>query len=388
MGRSQRERSSILHILYIHVKKNTFLFRPRHSYAVRLLLAAALALWLAPVRMLAHGVTVAFAEIHIEDRQVNFRIHLPALDADQAFHIDTNGNGYFDPSELQGAAARVDQYLGGTVKVIQEGHALPATFGPLQIWTDPDGNPFLETTVTVPLAEHGLQQLTIACDLFHDLSPSYQTVGFITIAGRQEQFIFRGGAVYEASFATSGRHASLTAFGQFVRMGVLHIFTGYDHIAFLLGVVLIGGTFRSLVKIVTSFTVAHSITLALAALNIVSIPSRIVESGIALSIMYIALENLFFSHFDRRWMVTFFFGLVHGFGFASALREVRLPAGMLGTALFSFNLGVELGQVAIVAILLPLLWELGRTRFRSMVVRVAWMAIFFLGSFWFWQRVT
>jgi hypothetical protein len=103
--------------------------------------------------------------------------------------------------------------------------------------------------------------------------------------------------------------------------------------------------------------------------------------------MYIALENLFFSHFDRRWMVTFFFGLVHGFGFASALREVRLPPGLLGTALFSFNLGVELGQVAIVAILLPLLWELGRTRFRSMVVRAASMAIFFLGSFWFWQRV-
>ena len=349
--------------------------------------AAAILLFFLPGLLLAHGVTVAFADIHIEDRQVNFRLHLPALDSDQAFHVDTNGNGSFDPDELLAAAPRVHAYLAATMKVMQEGHALPATFGPLQVWTDPDGNPFLETTATVPLAEHGLQQLTIACDLFHDLSPSYQTIGFITIAGRSENFVFRNGAEYEASFAASGGHANLVAFGQFVRMGVLHIFTGYDHIAFLLGVVLIGGTFRSLVKIVTSFTVAHSITLALAALNIVSIPSRIVESGIALSIMYIALENLFFSQFDRRWLVTFFFGLVHGFGFASALREVRLPSGMLGTALFSFNLGVELGQVAIVAILLPLLWQLARTRYRNVVVRAASLAIFFLGSFWFWQRV-
>jgi hydrogenase/urease accessory protein HupE len=330
---------------------------------------------------------VAFAEIHIADRQVTLRLHLPALDSDQAFHIDSNGNGYFDPDELQAAAPRVHAYLAATVKVTQEGHARPATFGPLQVWTDADGNPFLETTATVPLVEHGLQELTIACDLFHDLSPSYQTIGFITIVGRSENFVFRNGEVYEASFAASGRHANLVAFGQFVRMGVLHIFTGYDHIAFLLGVVLIGGTFRSLVKIVTSFTVAHSITLALAALNIVSIPSRIVESGIALSIMYIAVENLFFAHFDRRWLVTFFFGLVHGFGFASALREVRLPPGLLGTALFSFNLGVELGQLAIVAILLPLLWQLARTQFRTVVVKVASLAIFFLGSFWFWQRV-
>ncbi len=354
---------------------------------MKLVVGTAVVLSFFPIPLLAHGITVAFAEIHIEDRQVAFRLHLPALDADQAFHIDTNGNGFFDPQELQAAAPRVHQYLAATVRVIQEGRALPAAFGPLQMWADPDGNPFLETTATVPLAEHGLQELTIACDLFHDLSPTYQTVGFITIAGRQEQFIFQNGAAYQASFATSGRHASLVAFGQFVRMGVLHIFTGYDHIAFLLGVVLIGGTVRSLVKIVTSFTVAHSITLALAALSIVSIPSRIVEAGIALSIMYIALENLFFSRFDRRWMVTFFFGLVHGFGFASALREVRLPPGMLGTALFSFNLGVELGQVAIVAILLPLLWELGKRPFRNVVVRVASLGIFFLGSFWFWQRV-
>ncbi len=143
-------------------------------------------------------------------------------------------------------------------------------------------------------------------------------------------------------------------------MGVFHIFTGYDHIAFLLGVVLVGGSFKTIVKAVTAFTLAHSITLALAALDIVLLPSRIVESGIALSIMYIALENIFFRKFDRRWIITFFFGLVHGFGFASALAEVHLSGRLLGTALFAFNLGVEAGQICIVGILLPLLaWLAG-----------------------------
>ncbi len=357
----------------------------RARAAVRFTLAAAL-LFLAPA-VFAHGVSAAFAEIRIDDRAVRFRLHLPALDSDQVFHIDTNGNGRLEPEELRDAAPRVQAYLARVVKVSEDDHDRAVTFGPLELWTDPNGNPFVAVTANAPLEGHGLRDIAIACDIFHDVSASYQTVGVITIAGREEEFVFRSGAVYRASFA-AGSHAGLTAFAQFLRMGVLHIFTGYDHIAFLLGVVLIGGTFRSLVKIVTSFTVAHSITLALAALNIVVLPLRIVESGIALSIMYIALENLFFAKFDRRWIVTFFFGLVHGFGFASALREVHLPPGLLGTALFSFNLGVEIGQVAIVALLLPLLAWLARYRFRSLVVRVASMAIFFLGSFWFWQRIS
>jgi hypothetical protein len=148
-----------------------------------------------------------------------------------------------------------------------------------------------------------------------------------------------------------------------------------------------GGSFKSIIKIVTAFTVAHSITLALATLNLVSIPGRIVESGIALSIMYIAAENLFFKKFDRRWIVTFFFGLVHGFGFASALSEIHLSRNLLATALFSFNLGVEVGQVAIVALLLPVLWYLARQSYNALVIRCCSGVIFLLGSYWLWERV-
>ena len=174
---------------------------------------------------------------------------------------------------------------------------------------------------------------------------------------------------------------------QFVRMGVLHIFTGYDHLAFLFGVVLIGGSFKAIIKVVTSFTVAHSVTLALAAFNVISLPSRLVESGIALSIMYIALENLFFKSFDRRWVITFFFGLIHGFGFAGALQEVHLSRKLLATALFSFNLGVETGQLCIVAALLPALIYMSRLRFNQAIVKGCSAIVFALGSFWFWERL-
>ena len=344
---------------------------------------AFLALLMTAAPLAAHGINVAFAEIKIGDQQVAIRLHLPVLDSDQAFRIDSNGNGFFDRDELLAATPRAHQYLAPRLRVIQDGREIPAQLGPLQMWTGPDGNPFVETTATFALASSGLRQLSIQCDVFREQSPGFQTVAFITIAGRNEQFVFDKGSRYEVSVASK----SGLAFLQFLQMGVLHIFTGYDHIAFLLGVVLIGGTFRSLVKIVTSFTVAHSITLALAALEIVTLPSRLVESGIALSIMYIALENLFFQKFDRRWIVTFFFGLVHGFGFASALREVRLPSNLLATALVSFNLGVEVGQVVIVALLLPVLWQLEKSRYRTVAIHAASSAIFLLGCFWLWQRL-
>ena len=347
---------------------------------------AALSLVCTAIALQAHPISVAFAEIKVEDKQVRWRLHIPAPDMDKFFSIDANENGFLDPPELQRAEARVHEYLKGKVKVFDDGRELPATFGPLQVWNDPDGNPYLETTATFPLPESGLQRLTLVCDLLRELSGNYQTVAWITAAGRTDQLVFQRGQPYETSFAESGH--PLAAVAAFVQMGVMHIFTGYDHVAFLLGVVLMGGSFRSIVKIVTAFTVAHSITLALATLNLVTIPGRVVESGIALSIMYIALENLFFKKFDRRWIVTFFFGLVHGFGFASALSEIHLTRALLGTALFSFNLGVEIGQVAIVALLLPVLWYLARQSYNALVIRCASATIFLLGSFWLWQRLT
>ncbi|HSE17369.1 MAG TPA: HupE/UreJ family protein [Pyrinomonadaceae bacterium] len=156
--------------------------------------------------------------------------------------------------------------------------------------------------------------------------------------------------------------ASSERFFRFLTLGIEHIFTGYDHLAFLLAVLLTGGTLLSNARIITSFTIAHSLTLALATFSVITLPPSIVEPLIAASIIFVGLENLARRQLAARWLVTFGFGLIHGLGFASILRELGI--GAMGTEaaipLVSFNLGVELAQVAIAALVLPLVWRLQR----------------------------
>ncbi len=184
------------------------------------------------------------------------------------------------------------------------------------------------------------------------------------LAGRGvEQHVLRGG---HDTFLVHTPAPGWIQAARFLRLGVEHIFTGYDHVAFLLGLLLLRCTLKNLARVVTSFTAAHSITLALASLQIVSPPARLVESLIAVSIVWVAVENLLELRHPaprreaQRWRLGFAFGLVHGFGFAGALQELDLPRSSLAAALFSFNLGVELGQAAIVALALPLLALLRR----------------------------
>ncbi len=142
---------------------------------------------------------------------------------------------------------------------------------------------------------------------------------------------------------------------KFFAAGVEHIMTGYDHICFLLAVVLWASRAWPVVKIVTAFTVSHSITLTLAALQIVNLPSAWTEVAIALSIIYVAVENFFSRRVDSRWRDTFLFGFIHGFGFASGLIELGVPRRAIVPALASFNLGVEAGQIGVVMVVIPLL---------------------------------
>ncbi len=173
-----------------------------------------------------------------------------------------------------------------------------------------------------------------------------------------------------------------------VRMGVEHILTGYDHLVFLFGLVVVGGRWRSLLAVVTAFTVAHSLTLAIAALGVWTPPARLVEPAIALSIAYVGVENFFLRSADGRWRITFPFGLLHGFGFASALRDIALPRAEVPTALLSFNVGVEVGQLTVLAALLPLLaWMRRSNVFASVGVRALSAAIAAMGAVWFVARL-
>jgi hydrogenase/urease accessory protein HupE len=178
-----------------------------------------------------------------------------------------------------------------------------------------------------------------------------------------------------------------TAAGQFISLGIKHILAGYDHIAFLLALIVIGLSFKEVLKIVTAFTAAHSITLLLAALQIVSLNSRFVEIVIALSICYVALENLFKKKVNYRWLVTFGFGLIHGFGFASVLQEFIAGKSNLVLSVLSFNIGVEIGQLMIFLVMMPVLYLLkSKFAFRN-ITAAASVAIFMMGFTWLVERV-
>jgi len=204
------------------------------------------------------------------------------------------------------------------------------------------------------------------------------------IAGRREQFVFDAHHVYEGRAAAGRAWATLSSF---VRLGIEHIFTGYDHILFLFGLLLVGTGLRNLVAVVTSFTVAHSATLALATLGVVTPVPWTIEAAIALSIAYIGIENLLVPNPRYRWKISFLFGLVHGFGFATVLRDMHLARTGLAMSLFGFNAGVEIGQIAIVSVMYPLLQLLGRTPYRLAVTRVASCFITAVGLIWFYQRI-
>ena len=183
-----------------------------------------------------------------------------------------------------------------------------------------------------------------------------------------------------------GEKAVLQTVWDFVKLGIEHIFTGYDHLAFLAGLLIMTTSLRSLLKVITSFTAAHSITLALATFGLVSLPGRLIESLIALSIAYIAIENFTGKTLVHRWKVTFLFGLVHGFGFSNVLREMALSRRTLAIGLFSFNGGVELGQLVFVCVVFPMMLYLSASRWRPHFLYASSTRIAALGFFWFIQR--
>lgn len=200
------------------------------------------------------------------------------------------------------------------------------------------------------------------------------------------QMLSKGADLYEIEWNSA---AGRKEFGQFLFLGVEHILTGYDHLVFLFALLLAGGNLLSTGKIITSFTLAHSITLALATLNVVRLPASIVEPLIAISIVYVGAENLLRRGVRRRWLVTFAFGLVHGFGFASVLRDLGVGAGGTGLLmpLFSFNLGVELGQLVIAALAFPLIWQLRNSpRFIARYAPACSVLIILAGGYWFIER--
>lgn len=185
---------------------------------------------------------------------------------------------------------------------------------------------------------------------------------------------------------------------RFIASGIEHIFIGYDHIAFLIALLLWARHILSVIKVITAFTIAHTITLSLATLEIITLPTIFVEGAIAATIVFVAAENFFRRDVAKRWPLTFFLGLIHGFGFASVLKNFGLPENALVTALAMFNIGVEIGQIAIIGICLPVILGIDHLIIRNkptapdyrrnpVFVYLASGIIILLGIYWFIERV-
>ncbi|MDG0814280.1 HupE/UreJ family protein [Cohnella rhizosphaerae] len=173
---------------------------------------------------------------------------------------------------------------------------------------------------------------------------------------------------------------------SFFKLGMNHILGGYDHLLFLFSLIVARQTFKQYAAMITAFTIAHSVTLTLTVLGWISVPGSIVEPLIALSICYVAVDNMLRANVRYRWVLTFLFGLVHGMGFADILVEMNLPRASLGIDLASFNLGIEAVQLGLIAVCLPLLYALHRYKHEKRVVYAASSLALLLGGLWLFER--
>ena len=260
-----------------------------------------------------------------------------------------------------------------------------------------------ELTAILPLAENDAAALTfriaqapagalsVDTDLF-PYDPQHQSFVNLYEGGElRQQWIFNSESAPKTYYpgTTAG---VLAVMGTFIPSGIHHILIGPDHLLFLFGLLLLGGGWRKLVTIVTSFTIGHSITLSLAALDIVNAPARLVEPAIALSIVVVGVDNLLQRKGEGRDLRAYAagaFGLIHGFGFASVLKEFGLPQEALGWSLFSFNVGVELGQLAVVLVVASLLAAIRHRSAKAgrAIATGGSIVVIAAGAYWFAERV-
>jgi len=338
--------------------------------ALLTLLVLALPAW-------AHGGKAGFSEVMVEGKEVTYLLEVPGYYL--LTDLDPMGPPP-EPEELHARISDIAKRVQATIHVAN-GEEAPATA--VQVLDDEKPNG-LTSIVMHYRFQHPVQDLRIRYELFDPQEANFQNL--LKVHYLDETYEMALTPKRNAFRQLAGGYWATIA--SFVQLGIEHIFTGYDHIAFIIGLLILGGSFRGLLKVISAFTVAHSITLIAAATGAVTMPSKIVECAIALSIAYIAVENFFLKKAQYRWVLAFAFGLIHGFGFSSALAELGLPTKGLVESLLSFNVGVEVGQIVIVSLLFPLvLWSARRSQ-HVWVVRGVSGVILALGLMWFVQRLT
>jgi hypothetical protein len=291
------------------------------------------------------------------------------------------------PQRLQAALQNTAQFSRNHIHLLIDQKPVALQLHATGIEYDAAGQEYLAIDLVAPIrAAPESIGVSLQPSLFESFGQTFSVLLKVEAAGRTQQAVLSIGEPSQ-TFHINTPRPLWDQLADYFHLGIEHIFLGYDHLMFLAALIVIGGQLASLIKIVTAFTVAHSLTLVAAALGWVALPSRLVESAVALSIAYVAAENLLVREPAHRWRLTFAFGLVHGFGFATVLRELGLPTRGLASSLLAFNVGVEAGQVAIVLALLPLVrWLTGKPFHRAVVATSSCIVLAF-GLGWLIERV-
>lgn len=334
----------------------------------------------------AHQAGLSTVFIDLGTNQITAQLIVFWQELEGTVPLDGNRDRALSDEEFATARTRLLK-LGETALALESDGRMLALTSPVKVQRDDtNGVHFTLAFESVPT-----RVLTIHSEIIVELQPGHSQIVTVRSAGGAalgEAVLQRSKPSVDVPLFALKEKKPVSAARQFLLLGLEHIITGWDHLAFLFGLLAVGGKLRDAVKIITSFTVAHSLSLALATLNIVNIPSHIVEPVIAASIIYVGFENIVRTNFERRWMLTFAFGLIHGCGFASVLRELGIGSNgsSVVTPLVCFNLGVEIGQLAIAALLLPLIWKMKKF-FPKRWIPVASVGLILVGSYFLVDRV-
>ncbi len=346
----------------------------------------------------AHIASNGFLSLKVDGSQVSGALELAIRDGELAVGLDRDSDGKVTWGELQAGQSALRSYVLGHLRLLGA-ESCRMDLGPVQVNERVDGN-YLWLPISAACGGV-LKRLSIDYRVLDAEDPSHR--GLLTLsANGATQTAVLGGAP-EVRLFELDHPSPWSAFIEYLRAGIWHIWSGIDHLLFLLSLLLPAVLVRregrweavpiaapalaNILKVVTAFTLAHSITLSLAAFDVIRLPGRLTESVIAASIIIAALNNVFPRVTEGRWRIAFAFGLLHGFGFASVLAEMGLPKGARLVSLVAFNLGVETGQLAVVLAVMPLAYLLRSTTFyRRGVMPWGSSAIAGLALVWFLQR--
>lgn len=364
------------------------MFSSISRYVGKLAAAAVIALVMLPTVVFAHPLSASFTDLSLEEDATRMTFSIDVLSVMESTQVDANRDGLLSEEEIRTGGGEIGEWVERFVVLSYDGIGQRGVMGEISIAARGD-----KTVVAVPYvyepAQPG-QALTLQDRMYEgDGNTSYVNLMTIRQGEGVQEVILRGeNRVWNTTLSEAGTAGEETPSGwmQFFVFGMEHILTGYDHLLFLLALLLLRTNFKTYAAIVTSFTVAHSITISLAMLGIVRLPAQWIEIAIALSIVYVAAENIIRKEAKRRWLLTFAFGLIHGLGFANLLIDMTIPPQHLAVSLLSFNLGIEAMQLILVLVALPLLKYVQSTKIYTPAVQLASALLILVGGYWAVER--